>query len=261
MELPRKALRESQLKKLTAGSAVKDGSHAIVHVTFIENGVEKLAFFKLLAPKKHYPEMLAKMSVAASLFKRLFQGKNSAEERLVFDNNDKLVGTLSIAIDGFKPFNYASEPIPLDTTSREQVIPSTKTLINKNIMEILLGRWYLDDDDAHPHNLGFAGDDSADIDFDMFWYWFTIWAKEPRPVIGVPKKRVNLTVPDWESLPIVRHSMPYHWVTYEAPGQETLPAVLPGTMQGPILSKILPKAYADPSQFEQLASEPKAQEQ
>ncbi|MCL5272352.1 MAG: hypothetical protein M1486_03410 [Gammaproteobacteria bacterium] len=257
MGLPKKALRESQFKFHTVGSAVKDGSHQISRVTFIEGGVEKTAFFKRLEPKNHYPELLAKISVAISLFKRIFQGKNSAEERLVFDDEDKLVGTLSIAIDGFKSFNFAEEPVPSDPIAKDEVIPCKKTLLEKFIIGVLFGRWFLDDDDGHPHNLGFAGNEAADIDFDMFLYWFTIYMKEPRPVIGVPKKRIDLTVRDWETFPNVKDSKPYHWATFEHPGQETLPTVVPTQ----ILKGMLPKVYADPAQFEQLAHEPLAHEQ
>ena len=258
MAIPKKALRESQLQNLTVGSAVNDGSHQISRVIFIDHGVQKPAFFKKLEPRNHYPELLAKISVATSLFKRIFQGKNSAEERLVFDERDQLIGTLSVAVDGFKPFNFSDEPVPLELSAREQVIPSTKTLIEKNAMETLLGRWYLDDDDAHPHNLGFAGASTADIDFDMFWYWFTIYMKEPRPVIGVPKKRISLSISDWESFPITKDAKHYHWATYQHPGQETLPTV---PMSGAILPRVLPKAYADPVQFQNLAKDQKAQEQ
>lgn len=257
MGLPKKALRESNLKELTAGSAVKDGSHVITRVTFIEDGIEKLAFYKRLEPKNNYPELLAKISVAASFFKRLFQGKNSAEERLVFDENDKLVGTLSIAIKGFKSFNFADEPVPIDPALKEDVIPSTKTLIEKYIMEILFGRWFLDDDDTHAHQMGFVDNESADLDFDMFFYWFTIYMKEPRPIIGVPKKRIDLTVRDWETFPKVKDSKPYHWPTFRHPGQETLPSAVPSQ----ILQSVLPKKFADPTQFEQLAHEPRAHEQ
>lgn len=253
--LLKKALKISQLKFKTAGSAVNDGSHQTFKVSFIENGKEIEGFFKELAPKKDYPELLAKISVATSLFKRLFQGTRSAEERLVFDDNKKLLGTLSINVDGFKPFNFSNEAIPSDFNLKEQVIPSTKTLIETNAMEILLGRWFLDDDDGHPHNISLAGD----IDFDMFWYWFTIHMKAPRAGIGIPKTRVNLTVDDWEHFPNVKDSKPYHWPTYKYPGQETIPSLVPA--QGQILNKLLPKIYADPTQFENLASEPTAQEQ
>nr|WP_277619260.1 hypothetical protein [Legionella norrlandica] len=239
MGFPKKALKESQLQFLTAGKAVDDGSHQTFKVAFIENGILKEAFYKKLAPKDHYPELLAKLSVAASFFKMLFQGKRTAEERLVFDDNGRLVGTLSISVEGFKCFSFSHETVPQDPIEKDQVIPSTKTLIEKNFIEILLGRWFLDDDDGHPHNVSLAGD----IDFDMFWYWFTIHMKEPRAVIGIPKKRVDLTVRDWEGFPNVKDSKPYHWATYEHPGQETIPFVLP--KQEKIVKLVLPKIYAD----------------
>src|SRR6185437_9946651 len=141
----------------------------------------------------------------------------------VFDDNNKLIGTISINVEGFKPFNYTEEVVPIDPRERECVIPSTKTLIENNIIELLLGRWFLDDDDGHPHNLSLAGD----IDFDMFWYWFTIHMKKSRPIIGIPKTHVNLTVRDWEDFPNVKDAKPYHWPAYTHPGQETLPNVVP----------------------------------
>lgn len=70
------------------------------------------SLFKELEPQRHYPELLAKISVATSSFKRSFQGKRSAEERLVFDEDDHLIGTLSICVDNFKPFHYAEDGIP-----------------------------------------------------------------------------------------------------------------------------------------------------
>ncbi|PJD93380.1 MAG: hypothetical protein CK426_08525 [Legionella sp.] len=251
MTIPKKALKESQLEGLTTDSAVDSGSHQIHRVSFTEQGKKKTAYFKRIDSTHHYPELLALMSVAASAFKRSFQGDHSAEERLVFNEQEQLVGTLSITVDQFKPFNFAEEPVPANYIAREQVIPSIRTLLEKNIIEILVGRYFLDDDDAHPHNLGFAGDHAADIDFDMFWYWFTIWMKEPRPVIGVPKTSVMLTVSDWETFPVIKDAKIYHWPTYQHPGEATLPSVVPG--QGSLLPMILPKPYADPSQFQELA--------
>lgn len=254
MGIPKKALRHSQLT-YQAGSTV-DGSHQTSRVTFEEDGVFKKAFFKELEPKNHYPELLAKISVATSSFKRLFQGKRSAEERLVFDDEDKIIGTLSICLDDFKSFHFASEGIPADTFLKEQVAPSSKTLIEKNVMEILFGRWYLDDDDAHPHNLGLNGD----FDFDMFCYWFTLYMKEPRMVIGIPKTQVSLTVRDYEMFPNVQDSKPYHWAPFPHPGKVTLPVLVP-VVQEQVLPKVLPKAYADPIQFARLAQDSVAQEQ
>ena len=259
MAIPKRALRRKHLQDLTAGAAVIDGSHQIIRVKFIEDGVEKIGYFKKLEPKNHYPELLAKISVATSALCRSYLGKNAAEERLVFDDKDQLVGTVSIAIEGFKPFNYAHEPVPADSAAKEQVIPSTKTLIEKNFIAAAFAYWYGDNDDGHPHNNGFAGKEAVILDFDMFFYWFTIGMKEARPVIGNPKKRIALTVRDWETFSNVQDSKPYHWPTYKHPGKETLPVVLPA--QGTILTQFLPKQYADPTQFEQLAHESQAHDQ
>ncbi|MCL9683092.1 hypothetical protein [Legionella maioricensis] len=254
MGIPKKGLRRKQLKDLTAGKAV-EGSHPIIRVEFIEDGITKFGYFKELEPKNHYPELLAKISVGTSLLQRLYLGKNCAEERLVFNERDELVGTLSIAIDGFKPFNYSNETVPEEIAAKEQVVPSTKTLLKKKHIEAAFAFWYGDNDDGHPHNNGFAGEEAVILDFDMFFYWLTILMKEARAVIGIPKKSIALTVRDWESFPIVKDSKPYHWFTYLHPGQESLP------IQSSLLTRILPKPYADPSQFEQLAHEPEAHEQ
>ncbi|MCW8409037.1 hypothetical protein OQJ13_08650 [Legionella sp. PATHC035] len=332
MGIPKKALRHSQLT-YSEKTAISDSSHQTFKVTFEEDGVVKKAFFKKLEPKNHYPELLAKISVATSSLKRSFQGKRSAEERLVFEEydlelmpdrhetikdntlyikfekdafqylvktpeglikkdtiavkdipnynpeqplseqlraikstileitskrghtQDKLIGTLSIGIEDFKPFHFASQGIPVNSTLKEQVAPSVKTLIEHNIMELLLGRWFLDDDDSHPHNLSLAGD----IDFDMFFYWFTIYMKVPRAVIGVPKTHVTLTVRDYEAFPNVQESMPYHWPPYQHPGQVTIPVIVPGVQEQAL--KKLPKAYADPTEFARLAQNSLAQEQ
>lgn len=253
MGIPKKALKHSDLKYQDK-AALADSSHQTFRVNFEEDGVTKHAFFKKLDPENHYPELLAKMSVAASSFKRSFQGKRSAEERLVFDDNEKLIGTLSIAVDGFRPFNFANEVIA-NPALKEQVVPSVKTLIAYNMMELLVGRWFLHDDDTHPHNLSLLGD----IDFDMLFYWLVIYMKKSRPVIGVPITHVTHSVPDYEAFPCIHDAMPYHWPTYEHPGQESIPVVVPGVQEQAL--KFLPKAYADPSQFARLAQNPVAQEQ
>lgn len=254
MGIPKKGLRRKHLQDLTAGQAI-DGSHPIIRVKFIDDGIAKFGYFKELEPKNHYPELLAKISVGTSLLQRSFLGKNCAEERLVFNDNDEIVGTLSIAIDGFKPFYYSSESGAIEPSAKEQVVPSTKTLLEKKHIEAAFAFWFGDNDDGHPHNNGFAGDASVILDFDMFFYWFTILMKEPRPVVGVPKKSIALSVRDWEGFPNVKDSKPYHWFTFVHPGQESLP------LQSALLSRVLPKSYADPTQFEQLAHESEAHEQ
>lgn len=254
MGIPKKALRKSDLTFKTHGCVVSDSSHQTSKVSFVyENGEKVDGFYKEL--DKDYPPLLAKISVATSLFKRLFQGERSAEERLVFDEKDNLIGTVSIGLKDFKSFNFYEDEIPSDSSIKEQVIPSTQTLIEKNVMELLIGRWFLNDDDAHPHNQSLNGD----IDFDMFFYWFTIWMKNPRMLVGVPNPGINLTVSDWENFPNVKDAKPYHWPTYLRPGEKTLQIYLP--FGETILEKTLPKRYPAPEQFIGLASNEKAQEQ
>lgn len=258
MGKPKKVLVLTQLKYLTEGAV--DGSHEIRKVEFIEDGITKIGFYKKLAPNNGYPELLAKMSVAASVFKGLFQGQNTAEERLVYDKDDgRIVGSLSIEIKGFKPFNYWEEGIPTDPVLKEQLVPSAEKLIKNNAMDALFSRWFLDDDDPHPHNLGFVGDRTVDIDFDMFWYRFTIYMKGARPLIEMPKSLVNLTVNDWENFPHTPESLHYHGSTYSRPGQFSLSSGFPG--EELVLGKVLPKSYAAPTEFLSLASSPVARKQ
>lgn len=262
MGIPKKALKKSQLEFLTAGpvAGVNKSAHLVSRVNLIENGVKKLGFYKAIDPSQHYSELLALFSVATSNIKRSFQGERSAEERLVFDDEGALVGTLSIAIDGFKPLNTKEDPIPLDPSLKELAIPGTDTLIEKEMIEILFGRYFLDDDDSHPQNIGFAGACAVDIDYDMFWYWFTIWMKEPRSVIGVPKKHVSISVEDWETFPQTKDSKHYHWPAYEHPGEKTILPSMPEPAK-PILTRVLPKVYPDPVAFQLLAGSAEAQQQ
>lgn len=246
---PRNALKESSLVKLTAGSAAIGGSHTIFKVSFVDQGVSKTGYFKKLDPDNHFPELLAKFSVATSVIKRLFLGERAADERLVMDDDGNIVGILSVALEGFEPFNYKSEGIPADPLHRERVVPSTKTLIKKNFIEILLGRVIFWDDDGHPHNLGLAGD----IDYDMSWYPFTIYMKEPRPVVGVPCSMFNFSVEDWEDFPRVRIPI-FHHAANNYPGEFS--PNIPG-----VINPLLPKGFADPKQFQQLANSPEAKEQ
>lgn len=258
MPIPIKSYRRQNLTVLEA----IEGSHKISKVSFTEDGVKKIGFFKLLEPKNHFPELLAKISVAASELSRTFLGEFAAAERLVFDENDKIVGVLSIALENFKRFNYAGEPIPADLKTREQVVPSTKTLIEKDFISAAFTYWYLHNDDPHPGNNGFSGKankkKASVLDYDMFFYWFTILMKGPRPGIGTPNKRIRLTVRDWETFLINRDSLFYHWCAYDHPGQQTLPGVI---TQGPGITRCLRKQFVDPTQFQRLASDAVAHDQ
>lgn len=252
MPIPKKAITLDALQ-LNHDNLVGGGSHQVYRIAFMDDGIEKTGFFKRLEPTGYYPELLAKFSVAVSVFKRAFQGKNSSEERLVFNPSEQLIGTLSVAIDGLKPFYYASQEPPRDIQEREQVIPSVRTLVEKNAIEILFGQWVFDNDDAHAGNIGSVGDNIVDFDFDMFFAWLMMYIK-PRLLVGVPKERLHLSAHDWQHFPIIKDAKHFHHPTYDCPGQETTP-VLPGQ------ALMYAKRWANPAEFRLLAGHPVAQEQ
>lgn len=228
-----------------------EGSHHIVKVIYEDkkNGTILKGFYKEVDNAKKFPELLAKMSVLASAIKQTFQD-NTAQEFLVYDSSKKHIsGVFSKAIPNFTPFAYINDPIK--TENKELVAPSTATLVKNRIIEILLIRWFLQDDDSHPHNLSLQGD----IDFDMFWYEH-IFDIKSRPFVRYEKK--NYTTSDYENFPCVKYAQMYHWPTFTHPGQNTLPTV---PLSESIYKNTLPKVYATPEEFAALASNVEAQEQ
>ncbi|EHL32222.1 hypothetical protein [Legionella drancourtii] len=258
MRIPKKSLRE---KSLIKEKLVGNSSSETWYVRFIGHNELKSGFYIKLDPEGHFPKLLAKISAGSAVFKTSFQGSRSAKEYLVFDEHDNITGIVFIAPPNFESFHFSSEEQPTDNSAKEQAIPSKAMLVEHNVMETLLARWFFWDDNPHPHNLGLDGD----IDFSMFWYWFVIYMKEARPGIIPQKSWVNLTERDYERFPCVKDFTPYHWPTYTHPGQESITSVLPEIVQKKILSTILPsilsKVYADPEQFVRLAGDPVAQEQ
>lgn len=256
MGIPNKALRASTFTYLNDKGAVIEGSHQTSEVSFKEevNGVEfiRRGFFKKIEPKGSYPEFLARISVGISSCKQSFLGKRTAEERLVFDDHDVLVGSFSFAIDGFQPLNFAHEKVPEDPKEKEKVLPSTQTLIDANEMELLIANLLAYQDDLHGHNLSLAGD----IDNDMCLYWFTKYMKSERLFISSPDL-AYISAADYAGFPIVKEFKPFHWVTYRLPGENSLPEI----MQNPLVAAAMYKVNGDPQQFINLASDPRAQDQ
>lgn len=252
--IPTRALKLEDLKpEGDKWTPLGEGSHKTFRVNFTEDGSIKSGFFKELEPKGHFPELLAKFSVAVSAILELIYGR-AAKERLVFDKNNKIVGIVSIGVEGFKSFIFNYETCK--ETEKEEVAPSTETLIAKNFMEILLGRWFLRDDDGHPHNLSLSGD----IDFDMFFHWLIVYMKGSRPGLKLPNPWVDLTTIDYERFPLLVKATTYHWAAFDHPGQNSIPDVL-GSLQKEFFSKVLPKPFANPQAFKALAVSPEAQEQ
>ncbi|USQ13665.1 hypothetical protein J2N86_13460 [Legionella lytica] len=254
VSIPKKALARS---KLTLGDRVGDGSHKVWHAKYIEDGALKEGFFKELEPERNFPELLANGSVATSTILKLSQ-ERTAEEHLVCGEEGQVLGIFSLKLEGFKPFNIKGEPIPSDSIEREQVIPSTETLVRENTIEIIMARQVFGDNDPHPHNLSLKGG----IDYDMFWYEeFSNFIKRPRTCIELPKKRVDFSVRDYERYPCCVDAKPYHSPTYAHPGQGSITIPVPEMVQTTVLPSALPKVYADSEQFANLAADPNAQAQ
>lgn len=230
--LPKTALKESNLTHLSAGSAVPKSGHEVIQVEFVDHdGQTKHAFYKQL--DNNYPEILAKISVATSVILRTILGDRAAEDRLVFDEHGEIVGTLSIAIEGFKPFHCGSETLPDDPQKREEVAPSSGTLMQHNIMELLFASWYLGNDDLHPKNIGLKGI----IDYDMFFYWITKGIKGPREIGVNTGDRMALLTSDFANFPILQNDTCTHWPTRQFPGNLNYP-----------------KRYPNPGHYSDLAS-------
>ncbi|MDP1602487.1 MAG: hypothetical protein Q8M03_04410 [Legionella sp.] len=208
MPLPLKAVLESQFTIETAGPAVPASGHPVRRVTFTnENGEKVVGWYKLLDDT--YPEILAKISVAFGVRMRMALGKEVAEDRLVFDENGKILGTVSISVPDFKPMQCAGETPPLDLREKEQVCPSVYTLLEHNFARFIVAAFLSGDDDGHPGNVGLNGL----IDHDMRGYrLLTRIIKGPRfldRVLGgfyaeSPDNEFHITQQDILDLPIVK---------------------------------------------------------
>ena len=249
--IPKKGVLLTDLTFNTAGAA--DGSHKIAIVEFTKDDKIIKAYFKPL--DENYPELLAKMSVATALILKVFLGDRAAEERLVFNAEGIIVGSLSIALEGFIPFAYANQAdIPTDPGLLKQVVPDVATLIERDVIALMVAKAFSGDDDVHPGNIGLRGI----FDYDMAWYFITVYMKGPRAVVGVPGD-TNLTTADLHSFPILSKLPIYHWPANQSPGERSIPSFIPGQTQ--VLKLGLPKQYVNPGEFRKLAGEMKAHEQ
>ncbi|KTD18700.1 Uncharacterised protein [Legionella lansingensis] len=189
MPLPAKALRYGQLRKKTEGLAVPTSGHQVVKMEFVDSdGQVKTGFYKELIPEGvgdgSYPEILAKYSVAASVLIRLALGDRAAEDRLVFDEEGRIKGTLSVNLEKYKPLYSSSQSLPLDPQEKELVCPSVETLLQHNVAELLVSAWRIKCDDRHPGNFSLFGL----IDWDMALYPYTYIMKGKRLVDGLTKE-------------------------------------------------------------------------
>lgn len=243
----------SLLEPKNLGTPIGDSSHQTYRFTVEQQGKSRVVYYKKISQENHYSALLAKMSVAVSVILRSFEAHDgsepiTAEEVLVYNDQGKLTGTASYAIDDYRSFNFATEGEPVDPTQKASAVPSAETLTSFQVIKTLFKRWFLNDDDSHPHNLGLKGH----IDFDMFFFEFTQFMKGDRPFIGNLKRLYNLTVANWISFPKLEQP-PYHWPAQDHPGTAQIPLSVVG--------KLLPKNYLDSAAFAALAGKREVHEQ
>lgn len=218
MPLPSKALRYGQLKMKTAGFAVPTSGHEVLKVEFKDtDGEIKTGFYKPLDPT--YPALLAKYAVAVSVALRLSLGEHAAEDRLVFNEEGEIVGTVSIALKGYRPLLCTGQSEPSDLQEKELVNPSVATLLKYNIAEIIVAGLLFYCDDRHPGNTGAILMDKDKkgygwIDNDMTLYPYTAPMKGGRWVDGTflkesPEKTITLKSKTLDNFPNVEDRT--HW--------------------------------------------------
>jgi len=192
---PQLSITEKQFQNLPEAKTTDAGSHNTVKAQFVDaDGITKTGYFKRCDAS--YPPLLAKYAVAFSVFIRLALGKRAAEERLVYNDKNEVIGTISLEVPGFKHFSA----------------PDKETLVKENIAELLVSAWRHQDDDRHPDNISLAGI----IDFDMTYYRLTSIIKGPRMTSGYvarsPQEACKLTADQIRDFPEVpRNHWPSHW--------------------------------------------------
>ncbi|WP_131783949.1 hypothetical protein [Legionella gresilensis] len=103
MPLPNKTLQYDQLILKSAGESVHISGHDFFKVEFIDtDGEVKKGFYKPLSFSYPYPAILVPCSLASIVFMGMVTDR-VAEKRLVLNERDNIIGTVSIAIPDFKP--------------------------------------------------------------------------------------------------------------------------------------------------------------
>lgn len=214
MLLPLKALSNGQLKNLDETVLPRSG-HNVSKVEFTDiDGQTKIGFFKPLSSS--YPALLAKYAVAISVAIRLSLGDRAAEDRLVFDKNKKIIGTLSINLPSYRPLYTYIQKSPSDPQEAEVVVPSAETLLRTNIAPLLVSAWRFKCDDRHPGNFSLDGL----IDWDMCLYPYTYIMKGSRLVDEIKcklyEKEMKLEFQDLDNFPNIENRT--HWPAKSTPG-------------------------------------------
>lgn len=179
-KIPIKALRLNQMAR-QSGVSVPSSGHVVERVKFLKGTQleSEIGFLKYC--DETYPPLLAKYVVGISQLYRSALGGRASEERLVYDSDGNIAGTVSIGLKNFVPMQSMGDS---DHSKPEKILvanPSPSTLVEYNVAEILVSSWRHKEDDMHPGNLGVNGR----LDYDMSWYHLLSIIKEPRLVCGI----------------------------------------------------------------------------
>lgn len=132
-KLPEKALQVTELIKIKELNI----SHNPIDIVEFKNlknedGTPLIGYFKKLNEKKSFSETLAKICVATSVF--LGKTKGVAKEHLVYDKN-KIVGTVSLELSGFIPFQGVEDKELKDPESQAMTNPTPEMLLDEEFIE------------------------------------------------------------------------------------------------------------------------------
>lgn len=207
-DIPHNAIRLADLSR-KPNSSVPSSGHVVLKVKFLpETGLEGIGYLKYC--DETYPPALAKYVVGISQLYRSSLGKRASEERLVYDSDGSIVGTVSVALNNFVPMQSTNDSTSADPAIEKLANPEPRTLIDEDIAELLVASWRHKEDDLHPGNLSTAGR----LDYDMSWYHILSAIKGERIVCGTtqstPAFGTALCEKDLHHFPVLE-STRTHW--------------------------------------------------
>jgi len=211
MPLPIKSVKLNQIEFLRIKTAVSANETEEVNI-INPDGSKQRAFYKKCNNEKYLP-MLAKYVVASSVLVRAAIGEEASEEQLVFDNNNRVVGTISLPLPEFIPlhtlFNFSTHVNP---DYQSYAVPDKKLLLKKNVAPILFALYYHLNNDSHPANVSIFGL----IDYDEFHFTMTSILKYGKQHI------IKLTKNDILRFPNIAFGTRTHWLTYPIPASPNI---------------------------------------
>jgi len=216
MPRPKLSFLESDLIK---GGKAPPSAHEVIKISFIDkDGSKKHGFFKPC--DAGFPEILAKYDVAFSAFVRLALGERASEDRLVYGDDGRVSGVVSIEIPNFIPLQTKAEKPLEDPEEQKLANPDKQTLIEYNIAELLISAYKHQNNDVHPGNISLKGL----IDHDELYPPLISIIKGQRIGSGVihgsAKQTCEYKEDDVRNFPKV--SSRIHWPTYSYPSNLNL---------------------------------------